>query len=600
MLAEMQEQAARRHQEIMDILSSKQAALPPGTTLNDLRRSSSSLSLLPPSPQIFSGRDNEQQQMIATIQKNTAARIAILGPGGIGKTSLALSVLHDHNIVDIFGIRRYFISCDAAITSDGLITIVAKYFNLEEKAKPSNAIIHYLNSSTEPALMLLDNFETPWEIPEQRSKVEHFLSLLANITHLSIVLTMRGVERPSKIRWTRPFLPPLQPLTNDAAEEIFRDIADISNDDPDLLELLKLTDNLPLAVTLMAHLAESETCTGVLVRWKQENTLLLSDGMDKLSSLEKSLSISISSPRMTATPYALELLSLLSLLPDGISEATLLQMNLPFDNVVKCRFILVSTSLAHVDNRGRVKALTPIREYIRTHHPPQNESLQSLNAHVHQILDVWTGYYELSSKYQMDAIWNELGNIYSILSYNLHIVQDFSKDEYRTVKLMISLLQFMNRTAMVAIDFVVSLRSVIKQLGNDKLLQGQLLFCLSIVSGGYTSFGDARKDLEDAYSCFESLGALNEQVMVIISLSVIAEDSIKAKYMARKAVSLAKSCSLELNVQIQAFIRLSEALMLCGYVNDALHILNKPETLEGLKRLAFSAIMLSKYLMHLV
>ncbi|TFK37776.1 P-loop containing nucleoside triphosphate hydrolase protein [Crucibulum laeve] len=378
MLAEMQEQASCRHQEIMDLLSSKQATLPPGTTLSDLRRSSSSLSLLPPSPQIFSGRNREQQQMITTIQKDTAARIAILGPGGIGKTSLALSVLHDYNIVEMFGTRRYFISCDAAITSN------------------------------KPALMVLDNFETPWEIPEQRSKVEHFLSLLANITHLSIMLTMRGVERPSKIRWTRPFLPPLQPLTNDAAEEIFRDIADISDDDPDLLELLKLTDNLPLAVTLMAHLAESETCTGVLVRWKKENTLLLSDGMDKLSSLEKSLSISISCPRMTATPHALELLSLLSLLPDGISEATLFQMNLPFDNVVKCRFILVSTSLAYVDNRGRVKALTPIREYIRIHHPPQHELLQSLNAHVHQILDVWTGYYEPSSKYQMDAIWNEI------------------------------------------------------------------------------------------------------------------------------------------------------------------------------------------------
>ncbi|TFK37791.1 hypothetical protein BDQ12DRAFT_723866 [Crucibulum laeve] len=46
MLAEMQEQAACHHQEVMDILSSKQAALPPGMTLNDLRCGSSSLSLL--------------------------------------------------------------------------------------------------------------------------------------------------------------------------------------------------------------------------------------------------------------------------------------------------------------------------------------------------------------------------------------------------------------------------------------------------------------------------------------------------------------------------------------------------------------------------
>ncbi|TFK36010.1 P-loop containing nucleoside triphosphate hydrolase protein [Crucibulum laeve] len=398
-LAEMQEQASRRHQKVMDILSSKQAELPPGTTLNDLRRSSSSLSLLPASPQIFNGRDKEQQQIITTIQQDTGARIAILGPGGIGKTTLALSVLHDHNIVDIFGTRRYFISCDAAITTDGLISIIAKYFNLEEKHKQSNAIIHYLNRSKEPVLIVLDNFETPWEILNQRSKVEDFLALLSNLPHLLIVLTMRGVERPSKIRWTRPFLAPLKPLTNNAAEEIFRDIADINNDDPDLLELLKLTDNLPLAVTLMARLVESETCTNVLLRWKNENTSLLSDGVDKISSLEKSISISISSPRIIGTPDALELLSLLALLPDGISTTTLLRMNLPLDNVIKCRFILVSTSLAYVDERGRVKALTPIREYIRTHHPPQNNSLQSLNVYVNQMLDV-LDYYEYPTKQQ--------------------------------------------------------------------------------------------------------------------------------------------------------------------------------------------------------
>ncbi|TFK37263.1 hypothetical protein BDQ12DRAFT_667197 [Crucibulum laeve] len=134
-LAEMQAHASHRHQEVMDILSSKQAALPPGMTLEDLRRSSSTLSLLPASPLIFTGRDQEQQQIITIIQNNTATGIAILGPGGIGKMSLTLSVLHHHNIIDIFGTRWYFISCDAAITADSLVSTIAKYFNLEEKPK---------------------------------------------------------------------------------------------------------------------------------------------------------------------------------------------------------------------------------------------------------------------------------------------------------------------------------------------------------------------------------------------------------------------------------------------------------------------------------
>ncbi|TFK37206.1 P-loop containing nucleoside triphosphate hydrolase protein [Crucibulum laeve] len=510
-LAEMQEHASRRHQEIMDVLSSKQAALSPGITLEDFRRSSSTLSLLPASPLIFTGRDKEQQEIITTMQNNTTARIAVLGPGGIGKTTLMLAVLHDYTIVDIFVTRRYFISCDAATTIDGLVSTIGKYFNLEEKPKLSNAIINYINRSKDPALMVLDNFETPWEIPEQRSKVENFLALLANISHLSIVLTMRGVERPGKIRWTRPFLAPLVPLADDAAEEIFRDIADINNDDPDLMELLKLTDNLPLAVTLMAHLAESETCTNILSRWKQENTSLLSDGVDKISSLEKSISMSISSPRMKNTPEALELLSLLSLLPDGILETTLLQMKLPFDNIPKCRFILISTSLAYVDERGRVKTLTPIREYTRTYHPPRNESLQSLNAYMNQLFNVWMANYEYPSQHQINAIWNELGNIYSILDYNLQSARDYADNNFQTVKAVISLLRLMDWTAIGSIDFLLSLSSIIKQLENQKLLQGQILYHLGNLSHRYMTSRDAEKDLQHAYDCFESVGALNEQ-----------------------------------------------------------------------------------------
>ncbi|TFK37262.1 hypothetical protein BDQ12DRAFT_753342 [Crucibulum laeve] len=548
-LAEMQEHAFRRHQELMDVLSSKQAALPPGTTLEDLRRSSSTLSLLPASPLIFTGRDKEQQEIITMMKNNTAARIVVLGPGGIGKTSLTLFVLHDHNIVDIFCTRRYFISCDAAITADGLVSTIAKYFNLEEKPKLSNAIIGYLNRSKEPALMVLDNFETPWEIPEHKSKVESFLALLANISHLSIVLTMRGVERPGKIRWTRPFLAPLEPLTDEAAEEIFRDIADINDDDPGIMELLKLTDNLPLAVTLMAHLAESETCANILSRWKEENTSLLSDGVDKISSLEKSISMSISSPRMKNIPDALELLSLLALLPDGISEATLLDMSLPFDNVPKCRFILVSTSLAYVDGRGRVKALTPIRKYTRIYHPLRNQSLQSLNAYVNQILDVSTANCEYPSQHQIDAISNELGNIYSILDYNLQIAQNYADNNFQTVKTVISLFRLMDWMAMGSMDFLLSLSSIVEQLGNQKLLQGQILYYLGAFSERYTTSRDAEKDLKDAYDCFESVGALNGQILVTISLSYLEEDPIKASNIARKAVSMTTHGSLEINNQ---------------------------------------------------
>jgi hypothetical protein len=52
---------------------------------------------------------------------------------------------------------------------------------------------------------------------------------------------MRVVERPDKLRWTQPFLKPLQPLTQDAARQIFVEIADDGHDMEDIDKVLALT-----------------------------------------------------------------------------------------------------------------------------------------------------------------------------------------------------------------------------------------------------------------------------------------------------------------------------------------------------------------------
>lgn len=67
-------------------------------------------------------------------------------------------------------------------------------------------------------------------------------------------VTMRGQERPLNVRWSRPFIQPLKPISDIAARETFRQIAD-PEDDTALTELLALTGNLPLAVTLLANMA---------------------------------------------------------------------------------------------------------------------------------------------------------------------------------------------------------------------------------------------------------------------------------------------------------------------------------------------------------
>src|ERR1700761_1379727 len=100
-------------------------------------------------------------------------------------------------------------------------------------------------------MLVLDNLETPWEPKNNQQAVEELLLELTDVPGLSLVVTLRGAERPSGIPWTRPFLPPLHSLDYEASLETFISIAAVPEETPELSELIRVTDGLPLAITLM-------------------------------------------------------------------------------------------------------------------------------------------------------------------------------------------------------------------------------------------------------------------------------------------------------------------------------------------------------------
>ncbi|KAK7014224.1 AAA domain-containing protein [Favolaschia claudopus] len=373
---------------------------------------------LPGAPHIFHGRDSELKDVVDGLLRDPA-RVAILGPGGIGKTALAKSALHHPNVVDKYACR-YFVSCDSSETVQDLTFALGATLELDLAGISSKAIIQHL-SSRPSSLVILDNFETPWERVETRSKVEDFLASLSAISHVALLITMRGQERPSNIRWTRPFLPVLKPLSDAAAYETFMDIADAEGDEdaPLISELLALAENLPLAVTLLGSIAALDGCDSVLERWKTESVTLLSDGYDKATNLETSLRLSLSSPRMASSPGALELLSLLSLLPDGISDVDLLNISTPISNLPRHKTTLLRTSLAYNDG-GRLRVLAPLRELIRKLHPATYESIQAVRLHWATLLELWRTY-EMPSGDLVQRLAGNAGNFNNLLQYTLSL-----------------------------------------------------------------------------------------------------------------------------------------------------------------------------------
>src|SRR5882762_2859872 len=78
----------------------------------------------PVPPEMFFGRDDLVSEYASLIVRNEQTRLAILGSGGMGKTSAALHVLHYPDIVTRYRDHRYFVACDAVTSAEALAALV--------------------------------------------------------------------------------------------------------------------------------------------------------------------------------------------------------------------------------------------------------------------------------------------------------------------------------------------------------------------------------------------------------------------------------------------------------------------------------------------
>ncbi|KAJ7178265.1 P-loop containing nucleoside triphosphate hydrolase protein [Mycena filopes] len=375
--------------------------------------------MLPASTQIFHGHESELADILKLFNQGTP-HIAILGAGGMGKTSLAKAVLHEDTIAGRYTQYRFFIPCDKAGSTAELASLIGAHLGLKSGRDMTGTVLQHLSQSP-PSLLVLDNLETLWEPVEFRKEIEEFLSLLADIPTLSLLVTMRGAERPSKVQWTRPFLLPLRPLAQDAAQRVFQDIADDGHLPEEVNQVLQLADNVPLAICLLASLVDVEGCSRVLSRWQTEKTSMISDGHDKKSNIELSISLSLSSPRITSMPHARDLLSLMAILPDGLSDAELQKVHLPLQNILGCKAALVRTALAYIDEHKRLKMLIPIQEYMQQLLPPTDQMITPLLQHFQELLEVHRIHQgQKSATMLVTQVKSNFTNIHNLFRHDLY------------------------------------------------------------------------------------------------------------------------------------------------------------------------------------
>ncbi|KAF7373142.1 NB-ARC domain-containing protein [Mycena sanguinolenta] len=574
-VVELNADSARRQQELLELIAVESGSIDGISSIgrNSLNTSSGSFSLLPACPKIFHGRDSELEDTVNSLLA-LPARVAILGPGGMGKTTLAVAALHSPKIIERYSVR-HFIPCDSAYTKDSLVATVASHLGLEAPKGSIRQIIHHFSTSS-PCLVILDNFETPWEAVDGRAKVEEFLSLLTDIPHVALLITMRGAERPSKVQWTRPFLRPLMPLPQDAAHQTFVEIVEDIPNDQDINRLLEITDNIPLAVQLVATVVESDGCQATLERWKLEKTSLLSAGFDKRSNLEISIMLSLSSPRMASMPHAVDLLSLMSLLSDGISDLDLAQSKPPIPEILTCKALLIRTSLAYMDYAGRFKVLNPIRDYIQRTRPPASSLVRPIRRHLVELLQIHKTFMRSKSQSAGNLtprLVSNLGNMHNLL---LHGLDSNDSDLRETILGVLSLTRLNKIMARGLCPLMMRLPEILGRI-HDHELHGRFII-EAFDSRIFSAIPDPQKSLDEALEHFHMIQDLEEEAHLYLVAGAYYFESTgnikKSKDLYNRALSLASQCHSDL-MHIRGLIYLTTLEWSSGNYSEGLQLARK-------------------------
>ena len=288
----------------------------------------------------------------------------------MGRATLLLEALHDTQVVERFGPRRFFVRCDGARSRDALLLCIGRSLDLEPWDLEARL---FEELGRGPAVLALAGLEEPWQA--DADAVEELLACLAGAPGLTLVATLREGPLPPGTAWRDALQ--VDPFGRAAARETFLKVAgERFREDPCLHGLLDSVDLLPLAVVLLAHAAKGEPdLSSLWQRWqgwreRRASRLRWKGAQEWELHVEVPLEVALASPGVT--PEARRLLSLLADLPDGIRPGDF-NLLLPGEGE-KAAAILQTAGLAF-EERGRLRVLAPVRKAVQREHPPLEEDL---------------------------------------------------------------------------------------------------------------------------------------------------------------------------------------------------------------------------------
>ena len=286
--------------------------------------------------------------------------IALIGAGGIGKTSIALTVLHNNRIKDRFGDNRRFIRCDQFPASRlHFLTRLSKAVGAGVENPEDMAPLRRHLSSRE-MILFLDNAESILD-PQGTDAREIYAIVdeLSRFSNICLGITSRISTVP--LHCKRPII---STLSIESACDIFYAIYNNGGQSDIVSDLVKQLDLHALSITLLAATASHNMWSydRLAKEWDTHRAQVLRTDYDE--SLAATIELSLASPTFQKLgPNARELLGVVAFFPQGIDENNLDWLFPTISdrrNIFDKFFVLSLTSRSN----GFVTMLAPIRDYL--------------------------------------------------------------------------------------------------------------------------------------------------------------------------------------------------------------------------------------------